>query len=359
MRVGLVIYGDLNTLSGGYLYDRKLVSFLQSQGDNVEIISLPWRNYPRHWMHNLNPALRERLRDLRVDVLLQDELNHPSLFILNHQLRKDVPYALVSIVHHLRCMEEHPRVLRWLYRQVERRYLNSVDGFICNSQTTLQSVSNLLKAEKPAVVATPGGDALSAEGVETKFNAHSQNNDLHFIFVGNWIPRKGLHTLLRALQDLTSFHWQLSLVGRTNLQPSYEKKIRQMIESGGLGRRVRIYGAVSDDELVKIWQTADVLVVPSQYEGFGIVYLEAQRFGVIPVAGQSGAASEIIQSGVNGFLVPPESPAALKKVLLELLSDADLRVALSKAARRRYEEFPTWQESMATARRFLIGHFLH
>lgn len=358
MRLGLVIYGDLNTLSGGYLYDRKLVSYLQSQGDDVEIISLPWRDYPRHWMHNFNTALRERLRGLRVDVLLQDELNHPSLFILNDYLRKDVPYALVSIVHHLRCMEEHPRVLRWLYRQVERRYLNSVDGFICNSQTTLQSVSSLLKDEKPAVVATPGGDGLRVDEAVIHSNAHSQKSNLHFIFVGNWIPRKGLHTLLRALHDLQSFPWQLSLVGRTNLQPSYEKKIRKMIEAGGLSRRVRICGAVSDDELVRIWQSADVLVVPSQYEGFGIVYLEAMRFGVIPVAGQTGAAGEIIQSGGNGFLVPPESPAALKKVLLELLSDADLRAALSKEARRRYEQFSTWQESMAAACRFLIEHFL-
>lgn len=358
MKVGLVIYGDLNTLSGGYLYDRKLVSYLQSQGDEVEIISLPWRNYPSHWMHNFNAALRERLRGLRVDVLLQDELNHPSLFILNDYLRKDLPYALVSIVHHLRCMEEHPRVLRWLYQQVERRYLNSVNGFICNSRTTLQSVSKMLKNEKPAVIATPGGDALRVEPAESHHDAHSHKDYLHFIFVGNWIPRKGLHTLLRALQDLQSFPWQLSLVGRTNLQPTYEKKIQQMIESGGLGRRVRICGAVSDDELVKIWQSADVLVVPSQYEGFGIVYLEALRFGVIPVAGQTGAAGEIIQSGVNGFLAPPDSPAALKKVLLKLLGDADLRVTLSKAARNRYEQFPTWQESMATARRFLIEHFL-
>lgn len=359
MRVGLVIYGDLNTLSGGYLYDRKLVTYLQSQGDEVKIISLPWRNYPSHWMHNFNAALQEQLRSLEVDVLLQDELNHPSLFILNKSLRKESTYLLVSIVHHLRCMEEHPKVLKWLYRQVERRYLNSVDGFICNSRTTLQSVSKMLKNEKPAVIATPGGDALRIEPVESYRDAHSHNIDLHLIFVGNWIPRKGLHTLLIALRDLQSFDWQLSLVGRTKLQPSYEKMIRRLIESGGLSRRVRICGAVSDEELVRIWQSADVLVVPSQYEGFGIVYLEAMRFGVIPVAGLDGAAGEIIESGVNGFLVPPDSPAALKKVLLELSGNADLRAALSKAARNRYEQFPTWQESMATVRRFLIENFLH
>ncbi len=53
MRLGLVIYGNLETISGGYLYDRKLVEHLERQGDQVEIISLPWRNYARHLGDNL------------------------------------------------------------------------------------------------------------------------------------------------------------------------------------------------------------------------------------------------------------------------------------------------------------------
>ena len=52
MKIGLIIYGSLDTLSGGYLYDRKLVEYLRSQGDTGEIISLPWRNYPVHWLDN-------------------------------------------------------------------------------------------------------------------------------------------------------------------------------------------------------------------------------------------------------------------------------------------------------------------
>lgn len=357
MKVGLVIYGDLNTLSGGYLYDRKLVEYLQNQGDEVEVISLPWRNYLRHSTDNFSLALKNRLRRLRADVLLQDELNHPSLFLLNRQLRKVVALPLVSIVHHLRCMEEHPWILRWLYRQIERVYLNSVDGFICNSQTTLQTVRRFVKSQKPAVVATPGGDGLEVPTSEN-IAAHSQSPFVRLLFVGNWIPRKGLHTLLEALQGLLDLDWRLYVVGRTNLLPSYEQKIRRMIESGGLSQRVEIRGAVSDEELLKRWQTADVLVVPSQYEGFGIVYLEAMRFGVIPIGGQSGAAHEIIQSGINGFLVPPNSPADLRETLRKILTDPDWMNSIKKAARVRYEQFPTWQSSMASVRKFLVTQFL-
>ncbi|MCX7975484.1 MAG: glycosyltransferase family 4 protein [Bellilinea sp.] len=358
MKVGLVIYGDLNTLSGGYLYDRKLVEYLRSQGDEVEVISLPWRDYLRHSTDNFSLALKTRLRRLRADILLQDELNHPSLFLLNRQLKKVVDFPLVSIVHHLRCKEEHPPLLRWFYRQIEGFYLNSVDGFICNSQTTLQTVREFVKNQKPTLVATPGGDGLKALPHE-KDVAHSQSSSVRLIFVGNWIPRKGLHILLEALQGLLSFDWRLYVVGRTSMLPSYEQKIRRMIESGGLSQRVEITGAVSDEELVKLWQTADVLVVPSQFEGFGIVYLEAMRFGVLPIGGLNGAAHEIIQSGINGFLVPPNSTIELREILRAILTNPELMNTLKKAARDRYEQFPNWQSSMASVRQFLVTQFLH
>ena len=86
MRVGLVIYGGLETVSGGYLYDRMLVRHLRARGDSVEIVSLPWRDYARHLGDNLSAALYRRLRDGAWDVLLQDELNHPSLVAVNRRL---------------------------------------------------------------------------------------------------------------------------------------------------------------------------------------------------------------------------------------------------------------------------------
>ena len=105
MRIGLVIYGSLETVSGGYIYDRMLIEHLRHQGDQVEIISLPWRDYGRHLIDNLSWSLYRRLRCASFDVLLQDELNHPSLLGLNHWLRNRVRYPILAIVHHLRCNE--------------------------------------------------------------------------------------------------------------------------------------------------------------------------------------------------------------------------------------------------------------
>ncbi|MGH8588124.1 MAG: glycosyltransferase family 4 protein, partial [Gammaproteobacteria bacterium] len=106
MRVGLVIYGGIETLTGGYLYDRRLLDHLVSRGDRAEVISVPRRNhYPRALCDNASPSLLCRLTRARFDVLLQDELVHPSLVFLNGWIRARARCPIVTIVHLLRSSE--------------------------------------------------------------------------------------------------------------------------------------------------------------------------------------------------------------------------------------------------------------
>ena len=114
MKIGFVIYGSLDTLSGGYLYDRKLVEYLRSQGDTVEIISLPWRNYASHLLDNFSFKLPSGF-----DILIQDELNHPSLIGAN---RGKHLYPIISLVHHLRCSELRPKWQNDFYQVIEKKY---------------------------------------------------------------------------------------------------------------------------------------------------------------------------------------------------------------------------------------------
>ena len=351
MRVGLVIYGSLDTLSGGYLYDRKLVDRLRSHGDQVEIISLPWQRYALHLAHNFWPELRRKLAGLEVDVLLQDELNHPSLFLVNGWLRRRAGYRLVSIVHHLRSSEQHARILLPLYRMIERRYLRSVDGFIFNSHTTRQEVERLIGEEKPALVATPGGDA----GESLENTAHSQfGNSLQILFVGNIIPRKGLHTLLRALEGLDSQDWRLQVVGRMDADPGYFRLIQKMAGREGLKERVVFRGALNGQELAQVWASSHVLCVPSSYEGFGIVYLEAMRNGVVPIGSTQGAAGEIITDGVDGYLVDPHDSIPLGKVLTRLAGDRQVVREIQEKAQAAYQRFPTWAQTTSDIRQFIL-----
>lgn len=355
MHVGLVIYGRLDTLSGGYLYDRQLVAHLRAAGDTVTIISVPWTHYGRHLLHNWSPDLRRRLTNGDFDVLLQDELNHPSLFALNQRLQGAVSYPLVAIVHHLRGSERHPAWQVPLYRQVERAYLRSVHGFIFNSETTKTAVTELTGQTKPHVVAYPA--ANHQEGAwnnERRPVEAPPAGPLRLLFVGNIIPRKGLHGLLAALALLPADSWQLAIVGDAQVDAAYAGRMRQAVMSRGLERYVDWYGRLSDEALAQQFAAHDLLVVPSSYEGFGIVYLEAMAYGLPVIATTAGAARETVIDGANGFLVPPDDVGALAERLRLLHDDRARLRSMSNAARESYRAAPTWAESMSSAREFLL-----
>ena len=355
MKIGLIIYGRLDTLSGGYLYDRKLVAHLQNSGDTVDIISLPWEGYGRSLLHNSWFALQEQLRQAEFDILLQDELNHPSLFWLNGRLRGQVPYPIISIVHHLRCSEARPRWQNRLYRLVERRYLASVDGFIFNSQTTRQVVQSLVGDGQPHVVALPAGNRFAAALTSQQIAARAaQPGPLRLLFVGNLIPRKGLHTLLAALAQLPQDDWQLDVVGDTAVHPRYSQQIQPMLTAN-----VTLHGVLRDDALAQKMAASHLLVVPSSYEGYGIVYVEGMGFGLPAIAGRRGAAHEIMTEGVDGFLVDEGETAVLAHHLHTLHHNRNQLSQMSLAAQQRFQSHPTWQQSMSQIRHYLRHYPRH
>lgn len=358
MKIALIIYGSLETRSGGYLYDRMLVERLRAAGDQVDILSLPWRNYPRHLGDNLSTGLWRKLRGLRVDILLQDELNHPSLFWLNHRAQTRGSSPIVSIVHHLRSSELRPSWHNRFYGAVERRYLQSIDGFIWNSQTTRREVQALASATQPGVVAYPGRDhlvpTLTAAQVAERAGLPGP---LRLLFLGNLIPRKGLHVLLEALVTIPARDWRLTVIGDLDLDRSYVQAIRQQVASRFPGsiENLHLAGPLYQDQLVRQLEANQVLVVPSSYEGFGIAYLEGMGFGLPAIATAAGAAGELITPGENGLLTPPEDPASLAEGLWQLISDRALLARLATGALHRYAEHPTWEQSAQQVRTFLSG----
>jgi len=346
MKIGLVIYGSLETLSGGYLYDRMLVEYLRDQGDTVEVISRPWRNYAAHLGDNLSFRLPPGL-----DLVIEDELNHPSLLAAN---RRPHAYPILSLVHHLLSSEQRPTWRNVLYRQVERRYLQSVDGFIFNSGTTQGAVQALAGDEKPHLVAHPPTDRFGAGLPPDLVRLRAaEPAPLRILFIGSLIPRKGLHTLLDALGQVQPGTWTLAIVGPLTADQAYATAMQHKVVAGGLSGSVHFHGPLRSDALEEQLARAQVLAVPSSYEGFGIVYLEAMAFGLPAIGTFAGAASEIITDGVDGYLVPLDDPRALAKRLSALANDRSLLARLSLKALERYRRQPKWKETAARIRAFL------
>ena len=345
MKIGLVIYGSLDTLSGGYLYDRKLVEHLRSQGDTVEIISLPWRNYAAHLTDNLYFELPPT-----VDILIQDELNHPSLIFSN---RGKHPYPIISLVHHLRCSELRPKWQNSFYRWLEKKYLRSVDGFVFNSRTTERVVNSLLESRNPSIVAYPPTDRFGEPISEEKIVKRAKSDEFRILFLGNVIYRKGLNRLLEAVSAQPSA-FRIDVVGSLTSEPQYTKQIQEYISRNHLSSFVFLHGQLDKEPLMEKLEQAHVLVVPSSYEGFGIVYLEGMCFGLPAIGTTAGAASEIITDRVDGFLIEPENTKILADRLRILHEKRDLVTQMSLAARERYLAQPKWDETARRIREFLL-----
>ena len=292
MRVGLVIYGSIETLTGGYLYDRRLLDHLASRGDRAEVISLPRRNhYPRALCDNASPSLVRRLTRARFDILLQDELVHPSLLFLNGWLRARARYPIVTIVHLLRSSEQTASRLRGWYAAAERRYLATVDAALYNSETTRLAVEALLGRGLPGVIAYPGGDHLAVERSETELAARARAaGPLRVLSVANVLPGKGLCVLIDALCRLPAESWRLQVVGSLTMDRPFVDRLRGLVALAGLANHVCLVGTVPNARIPEYLITSHLLVVPSHYEALGIAYLEAMRFGLPVIATTAGGA---------------------------------------------------------------------
>ena len=157
MRLAFVVYGGLDNVSGGFIYDRALACALGALGHQVDIVGLPWHGYLRAVAGSVLGARRpaERGGARRYDAVLCDELCHPSVF---RRVRSIAAGAItVALVHNLAC--EQPRArLRGLTALVERRFLAGVDGTIAVCQRTLAGVHALGGDRAPGLIARPGRD---------------------------------------------------------------------------------------------------------------------------------------------------------------------------------------------------------
>ncbi|MEX0788266.1 MAG: glycosyltransferase family 4 protein [Anaerolineales bacterium] len=354
MRVGLIVYDGLEGRSGGYLYDRKLVQALRQAGHAVTVLAIPQRRYLPQLGDNLRSDLLGRVLAAHLDVLLEDELCHPSLVALNRKLQRSLPLPIVAIVHHLRSEEPHPNALKAVYRVVERAYLHTLDGLICNSRSTLRSVRALGGRSTPALISPPAADHLGTAVSQRPIAKRAYDRGpLQVLFLGNLIPRKGLHILLEAMARLPAGAARLTVAGDLQTDPNYVGRIRRRADRLGLDGSIRFVGPLSPRRVAAELRRSQVLAVPSSLEGFGIAYLEGMAHGLPALATSVGGGAEIVRDGYNGYLIRPGEIDVLADRLARLASDRKSLARMGQAARRTYLGHPTWGESTRRSILFL------
>jgi len=356
MHIGLIIYGRLSNLTGGWLYDRLLVDFLRECGHTVEVIALKQRRYVRNLADNFSHRLYRRLLNHDCRLLLQDGLIHPSLVGLNQRIKRRRSCPLLTIVHQVLCRQPLKRYQQLFYQAVERRYFKSVDGFILNSETTRANVESLVGRQRPTVVAYPGGDRLgclaSDAVVETRCH---RAGPLELILVGNLTPNKGVLPLIAGLSRLPPESWRLSLIGSLTMDRAYVQKVRALIARYGLEDRIDIPGPLDGAELAGRLNASQVFVLPFSYEGFGMACLEAMAWGLPVVGSTRGALGEYVCDGLNGVLIPPGDMAAFAQQVQRLHADRTLLAGYGQEALKTFRHRPGWRDGFHKIESFLLS----
>lgn len=166
---------------------------------------------------------------------------------------------------------------------------------------------------------------------------------LRVLFVGRLEKRKGIDTFLEAATRVARIRENVEfwVVGDDTLPGEGGKTYRAHFEGSvphGIGKRFHFTGRVDESALYDHYARADVFCAPSRYESFGLVFLEAMMFGVPVIGCAVGGMNEVIEPGVSGLLVKPESAAELSEAIVALLDDAGRRLEMGRRARQRFLE---------------------
>jgi glycosyltransferase involved in cell wall biosynthesis len=349
MRLLFVIYGSLQQISGGYLYDRKVIEYLEGQGVEVDCLQLPACPYLFCPCQYFYPPLRRLFRNARhgsYDCIVIDELTHPSMFLPVSRQRGSGP-PVVVLLHHLKIQERVGPLIRIIARSMERRLLRSCDGVIVNSDTTGHTVLDLTGAESAVYVCPPGSDTLVQSLPEERPGGGRPapadgGRPVRLLITGNIIPRKGHDLLIRMLADLSDLRWELRIVGAAG-DPRYKRRVDRLVRRYCLEDRIVYTGVLAGQALSRQYKEADVFVFPSRYEGFGISLAEAIRTGLPFVAFASGAIPEV--SGGRGLLVPAGDLGIFRHHLRRLIADPAFRGQSAELSRSLAAQLPTWKQT--------------
>ena len=328
-----VIPGDLSTPTGGYGYDRRILERLPSCGIDIEHVALSGA-YPNPTPDDL--AATEAALDALPPtlVLLIDGLAYGAMgFDLINRIRQPV----VALCHHPLALEVGlDDARRAQLHMLERNALARARHVIVTSPMTARILAeDFGVAPDNIMVAEPGTDRSS--------RAKGTGAPLHLLAVGSIVPRKGYGILIEALKPLTARDWTLSIVGAARDQTELTA-LESQIAAHGLSERIRLLGARSDAELDQIYATADVFVMPSLFEGYGMVLGEAMARGLPIVCTTGGAAAETAPNAA-ALKVPPGDAPAFSLAVAKLLDDAPLRADMADAAWAAGLMLPTWNDA--------------
>lgn len=325
------IPGDLSAATGGYAYDRQVMAACEARGFRLEHCPLPG-GYPHPSAEELRRT-RQILAGLPRDVpLIIDGL---ALGAFDAATLAAIIAPLIALIHHPLAYETGlPEARARHLLALERAALRRAQRVIATSRTT----AGLLAAhyDVPA-----DKIAIAEPGVERASRARGSGNQrVELLAVGAISPRKAYPLLIAALASLPARNWHMTIAGPV-LDAAEAGRIEAGIVHHDLTRHVRLAGKISASDLSALYDQTDLFVMPSSFEGYGMVVTEALARGLPMVSTTGGALAQTVPDDAS-LKVPPGDVTAFATALLRLIDDQDLRQAKAQAAWQRAGDLPSW-----------------
>lgn len=333
-RLYFAIPGDIQTLTGGYVYDKRVMALLPDFGVEVVHLALPG-GFPFPSEAELDATSR-LLAEIPGDAaILIDGL---AFGALPERCLTGISAPIIVLLHHPLGLETG------LDEQESRRLLTSEQAalsfarhIVVTSPATAATLVELAFAELPRItVAEPGTERAS--------RARGGGAVREILSVGTVIPRKGHDLLVSALARLPHRGWHCSIVGSLDRDAEFAARLKRQIAEEGLQDHIDLVGALESEALANHFDRADIFALPSRYEGYGMAFAAALARGLPIVAARAGAVPGTVPAEAS-LMVPPEDAQALSEALHALIGDPALRRKLSDAAWAHAQSLPRWEDT--------------
>ena len=367
MTVFVVIPGDLDTRTGGYGYDRRIIGGLRERGWTVEVVRLD-DAFPE-------PDAKVRARATAALTAIPDQalvlVDGLAFGALPAEVEREADrLRFVALVHHPLAAETGiDPALASALAVSERRALAFARAVVVTSATTRDSLvaGYAVPADRITVV-EPGTDVgprrssgfrvrLSAAG-EQPSPLTPQPCDVSLLCVATITPRKGHELLVNALASIPHRRWHLVCAGSLDRDPPTVARLRAQLRAHGVEERVELTGDLDTDALDARYAAADLFVLPTLYEGYGMAVAEALARGLPVISTATGAIDDLVTGGSNqpaGLVVPPGDAGAFAAALGRVLGDANLLARFAEGAALAHARLPSWATACAKMAGVLEG----
>lgn len=336
-KAAFAIPGDINTRTGGYIYERHLLHNLRDLGHDVTHIELG-ASFPDPTVEDMEHAI-DVLTALSSDrALILDGLVYGS--IDTRGLAK-VTAPIVAMIHHPLAKETglSPEQQELLFI-TERDNLALAQSVLVPSPHTAHILASEYGVPSDRI-------HIAQPGIAQPDGLREPTDPPLILTVGIQHPRKGHDTLLQALATLTDLPWRSVIAGSSH-DKAYAQELAKMVEDLGLSNRVTLAGNLERDDLNRLYSEAALFALATRYEGYGMVFNEALTWGLPIISCATGAVPQTVPEEA-GVLVPVGSIDDLAQAIRTLLTDTQRRSRMESASLKAGRALPTWKDTARVA----------